>query len=495
MRGDPPAGGADEHGLQGAGQRSAAAERFALAEDGGDGLQEFAAAGCGKSAQGGEVAGEPQGLGGLAGAGGVPGAAQLPAEPGEGDGGRLPDPRGVAAGFQDGLLPEGVPDSGGVAGAGVQQVEGVRHEGGDGPLPVRDGLAGPARGGGTGIGRTGCARAGRPSGAGGRRTGCARAGRVAGTGMPRTGRVRGRRLAGARGRRRGRADAGRGVAAGTGRVRGGRLGGRDGSAVPGSRHGRGAHGVGARAGCGASFGPGPRSASRVRPEGRDGAGGGIGIVIGRIGIGIGIGIGRIHCGGGAGERRGVERADDRGHPVARRDGVRDHAPHVCLAGQVRRRDGGRVRAQRPADAEGRPPYGVRGAARCENLDGTVPQVVAVAAGPGRRERIRERTPPRFRLRPGRQLRVRTGAGIPDPSHDSVRPRSRAGVRAGARARGRVRHRTRHRCRAGGRGRVRARSPGRPSRQGRGRTRSRTGSRTGARRRVRSPRPAGSLGRV
>lgn len=132
MRSDPAAGGADEHGLQGAGQRSAAAERFALSEDGGDGFEELAAAGRGQRAQGGEVAGEPQGLGGLAGARGVPGATQFPAEPGDGDGGGLADPVGVTTGFEDGLLPTGVPDPGGVTGTGVEQVEGVRHEGGDG---------------------------------------------------------------------------------------------------------------------------------------------------------------------------------------------------------------------------------------------------------------------------------------------------------------------------------------------------------------------------
>lgn len=68
VRGDPPAGGADENGLEGARQRPAPAERFALAEHGGDGLEELAAAGRGEPAQDGEVAGEPQGLGGLAGA-------------------------------------------------------------------------------------------------------------------------------------------------------------------------------------------------------------------------------------------------------------------------------------------------------------------------------------------------------------------------------------------------------------------------------------------
>lgn len=107
VRGDPAAGGADEHGLEGAGQRPAAAERFTLAEDGGDGFEELAAAGRGQRAQSGEVAGEPQGLGGLAGACGVPGAAQLPAERGDGDGGGLADPVGVTAGFEDGLLPAG----------------------------------------------------------------------------------------------------------------------------------------------------------------------------------------------------------------------------------------------------------------------------------------------------------------------------------------------------------------------------------------------------
>ncbi len=84
----------------------------------------------------------------------------------------------------------------------------------------------------------------------------------------------------------------------------------------------------------------------------------------------------------------MESADQGGDLPAPHGGGVDDAAHVGLAGQVGRGDGA-VLAQRPADAEGGPPDGFRGAAGGQHLHGPVPQVIAVAAGPGRGQRLRE----------------------------------------------------------------------------------------------------------
>lgn len=74
----------------------------------------------------------PQGLGGFAGPRGVPRPAQLSAQSGERGGGRRPNPLGVPTRGEHGLLPERVPNARGIAGARVEQIEGVRHKRGHG---------------------------------------------------------------------------------------------------------------------------------------------------------------------------------------------------------------------------------------------------------------------------------------------------------------------------------------------------------------------------
>ena len=89
----------------------------------------------------------------------------------------------------------------------------------------------------------------------------------------------------------------------------------------------------------------------------------------------------------------MEGADDGRDPAPIARGAGDRLAHTGLAGKVHRGHPARglgVPAQRPADAQGGPAYGLGGAPRGEDLHGAVPHVVAVPAGSGRGERRRER---------------------------------------------------------------------------------------------------------
>jgi hypothetical protein len=130
-RGDAAAVGADQDDLQRPRQGPTAAERLTLAHHGRQRLQHLAAPGSRQTAQPRQVARHAQRLAGLAGTGDVSGRAQFTADVGDGPCGGLVQPLGVARGGEHGLLPARVADAGRIAGTGVQQIEGVRHEGGD----------------------------------------------------------------------------------------------------------------------------------------------------------------------------------------------------------------------------------------------------------------------------------------------------------------------------------------------------------------------------
>lgn len=110
-RGDTAPLGPDQHHFECQGQRTAPAERLALAQHGGHGLQQFPPSGCGQAPEYGQVARQPQGLGGLARARGVPGRAQFTAQVGDGAGGGVAQSAGVAAGPEHRLLPARVADA------------------------------------------------------------------------------------------------------------------------------------------------------------------------------------------------------------------------------------------------------------------------------------------------------------------------------------------------------------------------------------------------